>query len=200
MVFDSTEYHPEKIVNSEETYDTTELFGFVNPEWGTTEICPYFQDFTFVMSESDNSPLSQTLPDLEPEDEQESFEDYSNSFDILSQRDDFGIPEQPEIESSRALSVADPDSPELLSSQLSEMAFDDVPQYDEYESQAPNDTQQPEDAITQMLEGRSNVPSIDFIKNLVTDTTEYNYFNNALMSNWAGPEHWKFKATKNKRM
>lgn len=146
-------------------------------------------------------------------DDDHDHEDYTNSFEILSQRDDF-YQESPEPqisqfssqESECSLPSSLEESQDHLVSQISDLSLEN----NENLSLTPDDDFQDEnggvefyneedDAITKLLDGPSSIPSIDFIKNLVSDTTEYNYFNNALMANWAGPEHWKFKQIKNKR-
>lgn len=220
VVFDSTEYHPEQIIISGESYESSDIFSCISSQWDDCNICPFFQDFTF--SSDSNAVSSQELPDLNDyeNDDQESFEDYTASFEILSQRDDFfqdspsPTPQesqysQESMDSSPPCSFDNDDneSPDTLVSQISDLSLEPPLTSDTYDDSGDMDSQpfsgevycEEDDAITKMLEGPSSIPSIDFIKNLVSDTTEYHYFNNALMSNWAGPEHWKFKQTKNKR-
>lgn len=208
VVFDSTEYHPEEIVTTSiETYDSSSLSQFVDPTWATTTVCPFFNEFSFTYDESENQLSSQTLPDIEVEEEDDTdFEEYTSSFEMLSQRgqefesrSEFFSPPSPSPSPYEGTSFMPEDSPEdILASQIDHMSLDTMSsQYSEY----PDDfDHEPSDnAISQLLDGTPNIPSVDFVKNLVNDSNDYDYFNNSLLSNWAGPEHWKFKVTKNKR-
>ena len=56
-----------------------------------------------------------------------------------------------------------------------------------------------EDFITKICTAGGGAPTVDYLKMVLDDSDEYKYFNNKLLQNWAGPEHWKFKPLPNRR-
>ena len=217
IVFDSTEYHPDEIVPSQEVYDSSFLSQFINPDWENSLVCPFFQEFSFSQEENDDEmSSSQPLPpiDMDDYDDNTDYDDYTSTFELLSQRQE--LDSSQDFNSSPMSNTQDNNTPisppelpeDELASQMDGMSLEpisDMPEY--FDDDVPDfgaptpdyNIPSPDDTISQLLEGTPNIPSIDVIKNLVSDNNDYDYFNNSLMKNWAGPEHWKFKVTKNKR-
>merc|ERR1712137_1271602 len=90
--------------------------------------------------------------------------------------------------SQRLPDPVDSSAPEDFTSQMEQMSLDP--------SMEPLD----DDLITPLFQDSQAIPSVDLIKNLVDSESDFNYFKNTLMNNWAGPEHWKFKPTKNQAL